>query len=58
MSLEKVTKPKMLGFKVDEEFHDKVVRFCNERNWNMSKFMRQAMEESISKVEKNESRKK
>ena len=58
MSLEKKEKmSKMLGVSVSESFHKEVFDFVNERNWNMGAFLRQAIQESMTKVVKNEKRK-
>ena len=48
---------KMLGVSVSESFHKEVFDFVNERNWNMGAFLRQAIQESMTKVVKNEKRK-
>ena len=50
MSLEKTLKPKTLAFKATDEFHREVFKFCEVRNWNMSKFLEIAVVESMQRV--------
>jgi len=52
--LENIHRPKVIAFKVTNEEHDKLRNFIKDRNWNMSEFLRRAVEESMEKVIKEE----
>lgn len=56
MSLDKKIKNKILGAGVTEDFHAEVVQFVSDREWKMSEFIRQAIEESMVRVERREKR--
>ena len=56
MSLSKELKDKVLGATVTPTFHKEVVDFVNARGWRLSAFIRQAIQESMDKVVKNEKR--
>lgn len=45
---------KLIGFKVSDKKHDEIFMFCADRDWNVSKFIRHAIEESMTKVIKEE----
>lgn len=46
----KKNKDKMLGFKVTESFHGEVIKFCDDRNWKLSRFLEVAATESMARV--------
>lgn len=41
---------RMMGFKVSDTKHDEILKFCAERDFNMSKFIRYAIDESMKKI--------
>ena len=43
-----------LGAKTTQPHEDKVKAFCEFRNWNLSAFIRRAIDESMEKVVKEE----
>lgn len=47
-------KDKTLAFKVTDEFHTEVKQFCDDREWNMSRFLERAVAESMARVVKKE----
>ena len=54
MSLSKETKDKTLAFKATETLHTEVVKFCEDRMWNMSKFLEKATVDAMNKVRTSE----
>ena len=46
----KERKTKYLGQRVTPSRHDKVVEFVEKRDWDMSKFLQRAIDESMAKV--------
>jgi len=51
-SLKKQELNKVLGVKVSAEFHAEVLELCFKKDWSVSKFIRQAIQESMDKVNK------
>jgi len=45
-----VKKEGFIGCKVDLEKEEEIKAFCEFRNWNLSAFVRQAIDESMVKV--------
>ena len=59
MGLEKeAVKPKSLAFRVTEEYHAEVNKFCDDRMWSLSKFLQKAIDESMAKVIRAETKSK
>jgi len=56
--LVKKNKDKMLGFKVTEDLHSKVIKFCEDRNWKLSRYLERAIIEDIERIEKKEKKEK
>jgi hypothetical protein len=44
------TRDKALATSVSKSFHEDVVKFCDERNWVMSRFIEKAIKESMIRV--------
>jgi len=56
MSLDREVKTKLLGATVTASFHAEVNAFVDDRNWNMSEFIRIAIKESMVRVVRKEKR--
>ena len=45
------TREKALATSVSKAFHSEVTKFCEDRNWIVSRFIERAIKESMLKVE-------
>jgi len=48
--LNKENKSKMMGFRVNEAKHSEILKFCEDRNWKLSRFLEIAVTESMQRV--------